>query len=166
MKIWEEEFLNIRNFIFFILYYSWAYNFAFSEFYSWKKLHEGINVQSYFEKGNKYISTYKSQCFKEAYDIMLRHTHCNGGPNAARGSRAGQPCSNSFILMTSWDFSSLPDLFFLATYFLRTVIQSLDCIHHYHLNQNQNGEDTVVCEKITRGYHLRSEMDGLFLIIY
>ena len=31
------------------------------------------NVHSYFEKGNKYISTYKSQRFKEVYDFML---HC------------------------------------------------------------------------------------------
>ena len=29
------------------------------------------NGHSYFEKGNKYISTYKSQCFKEVYDFML-----------------------------------------------------------------------------------------------
>ena len=28
------------------------------------------NVHSYFEKGNKYISTYKSQCFKGVYDFM------------------------------------------------------------------------------------------------
>ena len=27
------------------------------------------NAHSYFEKGNKYISTYKSQRFKEDYDL-------------------------------------------------------------------------------------------------
>ena len=49
-------------------------------------------VHSYFEKGNKlYISTYKSQCFKEVYGFMLGHTHCSAGPHAARGPRAGQP---------------------------------------------------------------------------
>ena len=28
------------------------------------------HVHSYFEKGNKYISTYKSQCFREVYDFL------------------------------------------------------------------------------------------------
>ena len=49
------------------------------------------NVHSYFEKGNKYISTYKSLNFKEVYDFMLGHTHCSAGPHAARGPRAGHP---------------------------------------------------------------------------
>ena len=31
------------------------------------------NVHSYFEKENKHISTYKSQCFKEFYDFILGH---------------------------------------------------------------------------------------------
>ena len=29
------------------------------------------NVHSYFEKANKYVSTYKSQCFKEVYDFIV-----------------------------------------------------------------------------------------------
>ena len=49
------------------------------------------NVHSYFEKGNKSMSTYKSHCFKEAYDFMLGHTHCSAGPHAARGPPVGQP---------------------------------------------------------------------------
>ena len=48
------------------------------------------NVQSYFEKGNKYISTYKSQWVKEDYDFMLGHTHCSAGPHTAREPRVGQ----------------------------------------------------------------------------
>ena len=43
------------------------------------------NVHSYFEKGNKYISAYKSQCFKEVYGFILGHTHCSTGPHATRG---------------------------------------------------------------------------------
>ena len=40
MKIWEEEeFSNVRNFVMFLILNSRAYHFAFSEFYSWKKLH-------------------------------------------------------------------------------------------------------------------------------
>ena len=31
------------------------------------------NVNSYFEKGNKYISTHKSQCFNEIYDFILNN---------------------------------------------------------------------------------------------
>ena len=50
---------------------------------------------SSFEKGNKYISTYKSQCFKEVYDFMLDHTHCSSGPHAARGPWVGQPWSKT-----------------------------------------------------------------------
>ena len=49
------------------------------------------NVHSYFEKGNTYISTYKSQCFKEVYDFKLGHTHCRAGPNEACDSQVGQP---------------------------------------------------------------------------
>ena len=30
-------------------------------------------VHSYFEKGNKYISTYKSHCFKELHDFILSY---------------------------------------------------------------------------------------------
>ena len=52
----------------------------------------GTNVHSYLEKGNKYISTFKSRCFKEVYDFMLGHTHCSAGPHASRGPRVGQPC--------------------------------------------------------------------------
>ena len=48
------------------------------------------NVHSYFEKGNNYIYTYKSQCFKKVFDFMLGHTHCSAGPHA----RVGQPCSS------------------------------------------------------------------------
>ena len=51
------------------------------------------NVHSYFDKGNKYISTYKSQCFKKVYDFMLGHTQCSAGPHATRVPRVGQPCS-------------------------------------------------------------------------
>ena len=43
------------------------------------------NVHSYFEKGNEYIATYKSQCFKAEYDFMLGRTHCSAGPHAASG---------------------------------------------------------------------------------
>ena len=78
MKIWEEEFLNIRNFLIFLSdILSWAYDFAFSEVYSWKELYVIYKCTFilYFEKGNKYISTYKSQCFTEVYDVMLGHTH-------------------------------------------------------------------------------------------
>ena len=39
------------------------------------------NVHSYFEKGNKYISTYKSQCFKEFYDFILVHGLSSPGLN-------------------------------------------------------------------------------------
>ena len=46
------------------------------------------NVHSYFEKGNKYISTYKPQCFKEVYDFMLGHTYCSAGPHVARRPQA------------------------------------------------------------------------------
>ena len=55
------------------------------------------NVHSYLEKGNKYNSTYKSQCFKEDYDFMLGHTHYSDGPHAARGPRVGQPWSRTYI---------------------------------------------------------------------
>ena len=44
------------------------------------------NVHSYFENGNKCISTYKSQCFKEVYDFMLDHTHCSAGPRVRQFS--------------------------------------------------------------------------------
>ena len=51
MKIWEEEeFLNIRNISLFFILYSWAYNFAFSEFYSWKKLHVLYKCTLQFQK--------------------------------------------------------------------------------------------------------------------
>ena len=42
-------------------------------------------IHSYFEKWNKYISTYKSQCFKQVYDFVLGHTRCSAGPHATRG---------------------------------------------------------------------------------
>ena len=44
------------------------------------------NVHSYFEKENKYISTYKSQCFPEVDDFMLGHTHCGAGPQCGLDS--------------------------------------------------------------------------------
>ena len=43
------------------------------------------NVHSHLKKWNKYISTYKSQCFKEVYDFMLGHTLCSAGSQAACG---------------------------------------------------------------------------------
>ena len=38
-----------------------------------KSFTDCTNVHWYFEKGNKYISTYKSQCFKKFYDFILGH---------------------------------------------------------------------------------------------
>ena len=54
------------------------------------------NAYSYFEKGYKYISTYKSQCFKEIYYLMSDHTYSSAGRHAARGPRVGQPCYSLF----------------------------------------------------------------------
>ena len=34
-----------------------------------KSFTHSTDVHSYYENGNKYISTYKSQCFKEVYDF-------------------------------------------------------------------------------------------------
>ena len=76
MKIWEEEFLNIRNFvIFFLSYIVELIILLLVNFILEKSFTYCTNVHSYFEKGNKYISTYKSQCFTEVYDVMLGHTH-------------------------------------------------------------------------------------------
>ena len=98
MKIWEEEeFLNIRNLIIFFILYSWAFIILLLvNFILEKSFTNSTNVYSYFEKGKKYISTYKSQCFKEVYDFMLEHTHCSAGPHAARGPQVGQPCCKYF----------------------------------------------------------------------
>ena len=49
------------------------------------------NVHSYFEKWNKYISTYESQCFKEVYDFILGHADCSAEPHAARGPQVDSP---------------------------------------------------------------------------
>ena len=57
------------------------------------------NVRSYFEKGNKYISIYKSEFIKEVYDFMLVHTHCSAGSHAARGPWVGQPWSRTFHIL-------------------------------------------------------------------
>ena len=62
------------------------------------------NVHSYFEKGNKYISTYKFECFKEVHDFMLGHTHCSAGPHPARGPRDDSPALVfQFLLSTTYD---------------------------------------------------------------
>ena len=58
------------QYYFYLMVYSRAYEFAFNDIYSWKKLHVLANVHSYFKKGNKYISTYKSQCFNAVFDYI------------------------------------------------------------------------------------------------
>ena len=50
-------------------------NFIFEKIFTYC-----TNVHSYFEKENKYISSYKSQYFKEVYDFTLGNTHCSPGP--------------------------------------------------------------------------------------
>ena len=65
MKIREEEFLNIRNFFVFLSYIVELIILLLVNFILEKSFTYCTNVHSYFEKENKYISTYKSQCFKE-----------------------------------------------------------------------------------------------------
>ena len=112
MEIWEEEFLNIRKFIIFLSYtiveliILLLVNFILE-----KSFRYCTNVHSYIGKGNKYISTYKSQCFKDVYDFMLYPTRCCAGPHAPRGPRIGQPwCKILKIAMTKW--GACPCLFF------------------------------------------------------
>ena len=74
MKIWEEECLNIWNFIIFVIlntYVAELIILLLVNFILEKSFTYSTNVHSYFEKGNKYISTYKSQCFKEVYDFLF-----------------------------------------------------------------------------------------------
>ena len=95
MKIWEEvEFLNIRNFIIFFSFFfyliSWAYNFAFSEFYSSRIVQMYIHIS---KKGiNISLRILNLNVLKEVYHFVLGQTLCSAGePNAARGPGVGQP---------------------------------------------------------------------------
>ena len=76
--------------LFFISYIVALIIFVLVNFILGKSFTYCKNVHPYFEKWNKYISAYKSQCFKEVYDFTLGHIHCSAGPLSARGPQVGQ----------------------------------------------------------------------------
>ena len=90
-----------------------------------KSLTYWTNVHSYFENGNKYISAYKSQFFKEVYDFMLGHTHSSAGPHAVRGSRAGQPWSRISLyrqVILFWIMKNLMILIYIICIYLNHIL--------------------------------------------
>ena len=78
-RIFKYSKLNYFFFLSYILYVIELIILLLVNFILEKSFTYCTNVHSYFEKGNKYISTYKSQCFKELYDFVEPHS-C--GPRA------------------------------------------------------------------------------------